>query len=667
MKMNIHFCCMVFAASLLASRLGAQDITKPAVIGGFENQGSVTSGYRFTDVNGYRPKYTELFGLNSGLRILDFSLFGKAKAGENRFADSYSLTLSGLGGEPYTTAQLTVKKNRVYDLRLNFRQSHYYWNRNDNVSSNGFTAITSNHDWATVRKFGSLNLGIQATNNLRFNVEYFRNTRDGVTFTTRSLDYFGSSAIWGSFARANPYYLIAPVSESTNRVTGGIDYARNQWNFHYKAGYQRFEDAVNGNNVTPGQRSINVNDITTAAELLSAASWTDYRRLSTPVSEFSYNGNVVPRLEARGSYLYYRYSGPASLDMSANGIARTNSSGTTDAPYAFSLSTRATNSEPNHVLDQGFTYKITEWWSVLTDYRYSRFTVDSNALFRSVNANVVAEGTARNQWKIGTSTVDFRMAFTPLPSLSFDAGVRLFKSDIEYLQEGVVDTTRTKRIKSVWPALSVFYQPSKMITIRGDIEETNNGTSYTRITPHTDVGGRVVLRIRPGDKLYFENTFVARNRKQLAADYESTIRSNSTAVTWEFSERVSVFAGFAYDSFFASDYTTFLRGTPPLTNSLRDQTVNRVWQGGFRLSPVKRLGVDFAGNFVRSTGSGEIAGEPALYGPMTFPYATGAIHYDFPRVGRLAIELQRTYYIEQIITANNFGAKLLTILWTYNF
>jgi hypothetical protein len=73
----------------------AQDAAKPLVLGGFENQGSFTTGYRFTDVSGYRPKYDELFDLNSGFRVMDFGLFGKAQEGQNRFADDYSLTLSG--------------------------------------------------------------------------------------------------------------------------------------------------------------------------------------------------------------------------------------------------------------------------------------------------------------------------------------------------------------------------------------------------------------------------------------------------------------------------------------------------------------------------------------------------------------------------------------------
>ncbi len=646
----------------------AQDISSPVSFGGFDNRGSATFGYRFTDVKGYEPKFEELFDLKSGPRLLDFDLFGKAQEGQNRFADTYSLALSGFGGDPFSTAQLTLK-NRRYDLHVDLRQSRYYWNRNDGAAlPTGLHGLTSNHDWATVRKLGSVNLLVHATKNLRFSFEYYRNTRDGVNLTTRSLDYFGASSTWGSFARANPYYLIAPIDETSNRITGGIDYTLHAWTFHYRLGYQRFEDSVNGQNASSPERSINIDDPATSKELANRVSWLDYRKLTTPVSEFSYTGRISSKLETRGGYIFYRFRGPASLDLSMDGTARTNSAGTTDAAYAVTLSTRANVTEPNHVIDQGFTYKVNEWWTTLLDYRYSRFTVDSEAQFRSVNGPTIAIGDSLNQWRIGTSTLDFNMLFTPAASLLVRTGVRLMKSDVEAISDHLVDPARTKRIKTAWPIGSVYYQPSKMLTIRADVEEINSGTSYTRVTPHTDIGGRFVVRFRPTDKLYIEDTAIVRNRKLIDTDYRSTIRSNAATVTYEFNERLSAFAGFSYDSFFASDFVNFLRGAAPFTNvSLRDQTVDRVWQGGVRLSPVRRLGINFTGNYVRATGLGEIAGEAPLYGPMSFPYATGSIYYDVPRLGRLTAQLQRTYYIEQIVPGNNFGANLLTIAWTRSF
>ena len=269
---------------------------------------------------------------------------------------------------------------------------------------------------------------------------------------------------------------------------------------------------------------------------------------------------------------------------------------------------------------------------------------------------------------MGTSTLDINTAFTPTASLVIRAGVRLLKEDVEQLADGTVDPETTRRIKTAWPIASLYYQPSKMLTVRGDVEEVNIGTSYTAITPHTDIGGRYSVRFRPTDKFYLEDSGVVRNRTLLETSFHNNIGSNALSANYEFNDRATIFAGFSYDSIYASGVTNFLRGTPPLTGvTLRDQAVDRVWQAGIKASLTKRMGVNFTGNYVRSTGVAEIQGEKPLYGPVKFPYATGLIYYDFPQFGRLAVQLQRTYYIEEIVPGNNFGAKLLTITWTRAF
>ena len=662
------FC--ISAALLAPLSLAAQDDNpKPLPVGGFENQGSVTFGYRFADIKGYESKFQELFDLKSGPRLLDFSLFGKAQEGRNKFADDYSLTASGIGGDPYSSVQLTAHKSNLYDLRVAFRQSYYYWNRNDGAAlPNSLDGLTNQHNWATVQKLGSMNLLVHATNNLRFSFEYYRNTRNGVTDTTQSLDYFGSSATWGAFARANPYYIVAPVGEEANRLTGGIDYTWRSWTLHYRLGLQSFRESINGANAAVPERSLNIDDPTTAAELANGISYSDARRLTTPVSEFSYTGKLNSKLEAHGGYIFYRYRGPASLDMSFDGAARTNTAGTADALYQVSLSTRATDTEPTHIIDQGFTYRATEWWDVLVDYRYSRFTVDSAAQFNTVNLGVVQTGTSSDRWAVGTNTLDLDMAFTPASSLLLRAGVRLMKNDIENFQDGVSDPTRSRRIKTAWPIGSVSYQPFKKLSVRATVDEINNGTSYTRITPHTDVGGRFVARFHATEKFYIEDSGVFRNRNLLTTDYRSTVRTNAATANYEIADRFTVFAGFSYESLFTRDFITFLRGPAPIVNvPLRDQTVNRVWMGGIRVEPARRFGIDLTGNFVRTTGLGEILGEAPLFGPMSFPYATGSIHYDVPNVGRFRVDLQRTYYIEEIVPGNNFSANLLAIAYTRSF
>ena len=57
------------------------------------------------------------------------------------------------------------------------------------------TGLTNNHDWATVRKFGSVDFTLHATNNLRFHFNYYRPSDEGTTFTTRSLDFLAHRVI----------------------------------------------------------------------------------------------------------------------------------------------------------------------------------------------------------------------------------------------------------------------------------------------------------------------------------------------------------------------------------------------------------------------------------------------------------------------------------------
>ena len=330
--------------------------------------------------------FQQLFDMNSGFRVMDFSLFGRARDGTTPFADSYSLVVSGLGGDPFTTAQLTVKKKNLYDLRVDFRQSHYYFNENDAAAlpEHALDGLTSEATTGRpCEKWVRSIFLIHATNNLRFSLEYNRNTRDGVMDTTQTFDFFGSPSSFGSFARANPYYLIAPVSDSSNRVTGGVDYTLKSWSLHYKIGMQSFQESINGGNASTGERSINVDDPITANELLTTGTWTDYRRLTTPVSELSWNGKITPRLRSHGSYLAYRYSGPTALDMSADGSAR-GATGSATTPYSLSESSQGSVTESNQVAEQGFTYELNSWLSADANYKYSRSTLDATASFFSV-------------------------------------------------------------------------------------------------------------------------------------------------------------------------------------------------------------------------------------------------------------------------------------------
>ena len=639
----------------------------------FESHGEVTAGYRFVDIQGYEPQYLQLFNLKQGFRLQDFTLYGDARERSNPFADTYSLSASGLGGDPFATAQFKVGKTGLYDLRVQWRQSYYYRNQNDNVvlpitsaAPSLSTGLTDNHDWATVRKVGSADLTFHATNNLRFNFDVYRTGTDGTLLTTRSLYFFNPPSYWDFFARANPYLLNAPLHDETQRVAGGVDYSWRDWDFHYKAGVQSFNESVFFSPLGPGEVSINP-ATPSPSETLTDLSWSQSRRLTTPVSEFSFQGKIHQDVEWRGAYIYVRYRGPATEDFSFSGVARTNSTGTTLGPYSVSGGGIAHTTEPSHAVNQGFTWRLRDWWAINVDYRYFRYTSETVSDVQSVLNGTASSGSDEIVWKNGLSDLDFNMMFTPVDNLVIRPGIRLSKSDIKTLEDGVVDGARTLRVKHARPELRFGYTPSQKLTLRGDIHSSTSGASYTAISPHTTIAGKLIARYRPLANLSIENALTISNARLIDTDYSNRIRSNTIMVAYAVEDRFSVFGGLGYDSYFAQGEIVYARGTSPLTGVLRDQEIHRVWQAGVDVRPVQRVGFRVSGNYDRLTGQGEISDEPPNYGPVKWPLATGTVYFDFPRAGRLSLDLQRTYYSEDLVPANNFSANLLTIRYTRGF
>jgi hypothetical protein len=241
------------------------------------------------------------------------------------------------------------------------------------------------------------------------------------------------------------------------------------------------------------------------------------------------------------------------------------------------------------------------------------------------------------------------------------------KRDVTVIEDGVAVPQATRRSKYVWPVVSVYYSPSPRVTLRGELQNINNGTPYTRISPRTAVSSRIIARVQASDRVAIENNLSLLNANFDATDYRNTMRSNATTLTYTLTDKLALLGGFTYDSFLATASITFLRGVAPLRATWRDQTINRVWQAGIEAKPVPNLTLQLSGNYIRTTGVGEISGEPPAFGPLRWPIVTGTIGYNIPKAGQLSIDLQRTYYIEEILRGDNFSANILGIRWTREF
>jgi len=65
-------------------------------------------------------------------------------------------------------------------------------------------------------------------------------------------------------------------------------------------------------------------------------------------------------------------------------------------PYSILSSNTANVTEPNHVIDQGFTYKVKDWWRIMLDFATRDSPWIGQGAFR-VAGDVISSGDAFDQ------------------------------------------------------------------------------------------------------------------------------------------------------------------------------------------------------------------------------------------------------------------------------
>lgn len=95
-------------------------------IGGYNIVNSFETGYRFHQVGGNTGKYRSDVNFGNGLRLLGSSLSVHSKEGQGRYFDELLLSTQGLGNDPYQSSSFRVRKNKLYNYDLLWRQNDYF-------------------------------------------------------------------------------------------------------------------------------------------------------------------------------------------------------------------------------------------------------------------------------------------------------------------------------------------------------------------------------------------------------------------------------------------------------------------------------------------------------------------------------------------------------------
>jgi hypothetical protein len=654
----------------------AQDQPAAATAAPMTAHGSVDVGYRWRDVDGNEDTYRQLYDLSDGLRLFGVDLRASGGTAPDRMFDVLTFNASAVG-DPFPSLNARVKRGNAYDVRVNWRQISFFDvapRTPASIDDFDTSAVTDRHSWNTDRSIGNVALTLTPKPRLQVTFGYDRVRRDGAIGTTRAVDFIGSPATWGSFARANPFPLTAPHDDTSQRFTGGVSFGRDRWTVHYKAGYQQYDEALALDPLTGPIRSINIADAATANERLQAVSWNQTRKLTTPSSELAFVVRPAPQFEWRGEYLFYRASGPYSIAGAFAGTARTTA--TAFFPYNVTVDAEGDGKAPTHVFGQGFSYRPSNYWGLDFDYRFSSMSSEMDSTVSSLltgyppadAAPAAANESLTTAWDVTLHTVRITGLLQPRSNLTIRPGLRFTGRDVVMTEDDIADPATTRDDTTWTPEISVSYRPRTWVAFRGAFRSTSNDPAYTRMSPSERTVGHIGVTLDPMEGLTVGAAF-DRNAATLdTAGFSSRIHGGSVQASYAFNDRVTTFGSFDYRKLRATGDTTFLRGTAPIENIVMiDDETDKVWQGGLTLRVVAGLELTASGIYDRVTGADLITGEPPLYGPVSFPSGTISASYEVPRFGRVAFDVQRSHYYQDLLPLNDFKAQILTVRFTRGF
>jgi hypothetical protein len=385
-RRRIHHATLATLLVLVRAPSLAQQNDPPSLTG------SVSVGARSVDIDGAATKYREDINLDDGVRLFDANLHYEAKERGNGI-DRLDLDATGLGGDPFETIHLDVRKYGAFDLKLDRRKSAYFYE--DTIlpavlaSVTGSTRGDVHHfDFERTRDSAALDIDLSPATRLSFGLEHQTRAGDSTTTLPQQRDEFE---------------LNRPLDESLNGLTAGL---RHAWDHITLIVDEQLHDFKNTSElILPGASlGSNVTDPATLQFFIADQSY-DYtshahsvRLLAKPTAKLDLNAGW--RTES------------LDLDMQA----KESSQGTTfsGAPFASALQGPAVVGRDITVADFSFGYALGDRIRVIGGARHNRLSQDGGITY----GTSIGTGT----WDIDTDGYEAGFEYAVTSAILVSAG-----------------------------------------------------------------------------------------------------------------------------------------------------------------------------------------------------------------------------------------------------
>ena len=159
--------------------------------GNYNIQQAVEFGYRDSMIGGNLNNYDTFENLNSGFRLLNYTVDIRSIDHRGIFFDNLSFSNFGYGGDPNDVSRLRIEKNKWFDFRALYLRDKDFWNYNllanplNPANFNPATPITSSpHALNLSRRMQDYDLTLLPQSRIRFRLGYSYNVNSGPAMNT---------------------------------------------------------------------------------------------------------------------------------------------------------------------------------------------------------------------------------------------------------------------------------------------------------------------------------------------------------------------------------------------------------------------------------------------------------------------------------------------------
>jgi hypothetical protein len=538
-------------------------------MGDYSIVSSTEIGYRALSVDGDRNKYRSDLNNRAGFRIFDSSFLARAKNGTGGPFDTFLVTSTGWGSDPYGHMRVSVENSKWYRFDGTWRRFKYF-NFLNNLANPNFATrppdpVTGQHGYDVRQSMGDFDLTLLPKNRrLRFNLGVSPERYSGPAFTTYHIG-------------GDDFQLLTKTKSRANDFRVGVDGKIGSVDISFLQGFRRFRDDSSIDTV--GQ-NLGVNPALSNAFITSflrnnpARGHVNYSRLSAHTL-------VNKKLDITGRLIYSKATTDFGFTENITGInwnTRVSGAPTANTLTLGSLNILGGSNRPNTLGDFGVTWLASDKFRLSNTFRVETFRISGGEFYTSAffltRTNGVAFPPIVAGGNLGTSTLTKYRKFQNTVEadyqfndrFSMHLGYRYGTRHIEDFRSGsnpgalvpgavpFIAEEETNHTHAFFGGFKA--RPTKNWTIYFDGERGSADNVFTRVGNYDHTNVRAKSRYAPTKNLSFNLGVVTRDNSNPSeiggvslTDFGVNIKSRvvTASLDWAPNSKLSLNAGSSYN------------------------------------------------------------------------------------------------------------------------